>query len=269
MDNEFDDLSGTDELRAWLSRSGPIASVTVRHHMLVQQQAGVPLPSPKRAALLDPAAKARLAAAVAVERTLYRGIESRYALARGGDRDALLRGLAHGFRFDDLRITDESIERCVERDEFIGEGCEYFEFGAGRWSVLDEGIRRAAMGKADGDDDVTLFFPVPLRRAGAPRPSPRGYVGDVLDRLEQAGMGGRSEPDGVIGVIVRGAGGSARVRVDTANDAAAIAALIVGEGKWSIPAELPPIVPLLPLVIWPEGPDGPKAYDPVQQYELD
>lgn len=267
MGIEFDDLAGTDELRAWLSRSGPIASVTVTHHMLVQQQAGVPLPSPKRTALLDPSAKARLADAVAVERSLYGGIESRYATSRDEDREALLRGLAHGFRFDDLRITDESIERCVERDNWISECCEYFEFGAGRWNALDEEMRRAAMGKADGDDDVTLFFPVPLRRAGALRLSPRGYVGEVLDQLERAGLGGRSEPDGLIRVVVHCGVGSGGLRLESADKAAMVAELLAAKGGWSIPAEAPPIVPLLPIVVWPEGRGEPKAYDPVRQYE--
>ncbi len=100
-------------MRTWIAGCSPLALVRIRHHVLVQQQANSPLPNRKKFELLTPWYRARLEGAIAVEPTIYRGIESRYGLSRAEDRDAVLGGLMHGLRFDDLRITDETIERCV------------------------------------------------------------------------------------------------------------------------------------------------------------
>ena len=268
MSTNIEKLAELSDLPEWLAQSGPLTSVTIRHDRLVQQQAGTPLPNQKRSALLSPTARAQLEAAMAVERTIYHGIKSRYALSRAEDRDALLGGLMNGFRFDDLRITDESIQRCVEADQWRIEGCEFFEFRAGTWRDLDTAIQAAAVGKADGDNDVTIFFPVPLRPSSVPPLlSPCGFVGDLLGHLERAGLVSQPEADGLMAVIVHAQERAVSLTIDTAADSQLVAQIIAAQMGCTIPTARPELVPFLPLVMWPEGPDGAAAFEPGLQYE--
>lgn len=135
---------GIDELRAWLAKSGKVAEVIVRHPAIDRFEIGAPL---MRGAKQD-------LRTIAVERTTYFGIDSRYLSGKQEQFEALLDGLAHGFDGGNIRIADESMDECVADDRWRIEETDYFTARSGRWTRLSASATKRFDGKSD---DASAF----------------------------------------------------------------------------------------------------------------
>jgi hypothetical protein len=137
-------------LGSWLAKHGRPSVAFIDHSDIDGYDFGAPLVDRDACERLKAPMRARLTNIVAVERSIYAGLRSTYAIRRTGDLVALLTGLAHGWTPAALRLDRASLERCVEHDAWRIAGCEYWESRGGSWRSPPAALRAALDGKRDG-----------------------------------------------------------------------------------------------------------------------
>jgi hypothetical protein len=137
-------------LERWLSVHACAATAHIDHAAIDSFEFGAPLLVGEAREGLSATMRIRIANVVAVERSVYAGLCSSYAIKRESDRGALLSGLAHGFAPATLRLERESLERCVENDVWRLADCRYWEYSRSAWRTPPASLRRLFGGKSDG-----------------------------------------------------------------------------------------------------------------------
>lgn len=161
---------GVGGLKSWLAEHRGIAAVIVTHPAVDRFEIGDPLVDhvdedgdgedgerPRRRAR----SRTKGSPVVAVERTTYFGLQSRYAVAESGQCSAMLDGLAHGFSLRNVRIDQESMGACVESDRWEVKETEYFSPKSGRWVSLSASASSRFDGKSDEDSPFSGALLVP------------------------------------------------------------------------------------------------------------
>jgi hypothetical protein len=138
------------KLEVWLSKSSRSGTAYIDHTEINGFDFGRPLIHDEAHEGLSAPIRMRLENVVAVERSVYAGLRSRYLIKRASDRGALLSGLAHGFAPATLRLERESLERCVENDAWRLADCRYWEYSRSAWRTPPASLRRLFDGKSDG-----------------------------------------------------------------------------------------------------------------------
>lgn len=118
------------------NRYQKFACVGITHNVLTGYQFGAPEFTIKAINLSSSERKHLLNTIVAVERSVYMGLRSRYLLRLPKQREQLLRGLAHGFTHNDLRISHESLQECIDHENFRIMDCSYYELRSGIWKSV-------------------------------------------------------------------------------------------------------------------------------------
>ena len=154
-------MSVRQRLADWLVAHGRRDVVIVDHAEIDGFDFGVPLIDTEARGCLPAPMRRRLASVVAVERSVYTGLRSVYAIRRSDDLVALLSGLAHGFTPATLRLERDSLQRFVESDAWRLAGCEYCEPRSGSWHRPPNTLRAALDGKSDTRSkwNAQLFAP--------------------------------------------------------------------------------------------------------------
>lgn len=163
------------------------ACVLIQHNVLTGYQFGAPVFTRKALDLPASERKQFLNNIVAVERTLYTGLRSRYLLTLPKQREQLLRGLAYGFTHNDLRISEISLQECIDREDFEIMDCSYYELRLGIWKPVSNRLADYFCGVEDkGRWRETLYMPAPVHGTYA-RGLVRGLVRKGISRVSVRG----------------------------------------------------------------------------------
>lgn len=234
-------------LPAWLAACGRPTEAAIDHAEIDGFAFGAPLiDDDAREALSDPMRK-RIPNLVAVERSVYAGLCSSYAMQRASDCSALLAGLAHGFTAATLRLVRDSLERCVENDAWRLADCQFWESRDGAWRKPPAVLRNALGGK----DDRRCRWSAQIFAPSAP------LLGFAAYRLTLAVRTSRKSRRA----------SSLEVEIDSIDAARRAAAAIAKSCDIEIPrAERKGPSAGSPALIWPEGTTAPKARLPREQW---
>ena len=152
-----------NELKAWLATHGRISAVFVRHPAVDRFGIGAPIIAGREGDGTNRVRRGAKTASgpIAVERSTYFGLSSRYAVSDKEQFESLLAGLAHGFDVDNVRISRESMQDCVEEEQWRIEDTEYFDTKSGRWMRMPASASRKFDGKSDGASPFAAALLVP------------------------------------------------------------------------------------------------------------
>lgn len=146
------------------NRYRKFACVLIQHNVLTGYQFGAPVFTRKALGLPASERKQLLNTIVAVERTLYTGLRSRYLLTLPKQREQILRGLAYGFTHNDLRISQDSLQECIDHENFEIMDCSYYELRSGIWKPVSNRLADYFCGVEDkGRWRETLYMPAPIQ----------------------------------------------------------------------------------------------------------
>ena len=146
------------------NRYRKFACVLIQHNVLTGYQFGAPVFTRKALGLPASERKQLLNTIVAVERTLYTGLRSRYLLTLPKQREQILRGLAYGFTHNDLRISQDSLQECIDHENFEVMDCSYYEIRSGIWKPVSNRLADYFCGVEDkGRWRETLYMPAPIQ----------------------------------------------------------------------------------------------------------
>ena len=163
------------------------ACVIIQHNVLTGYQFGAPVFTRKALDLPASERKQFLNNIVAVERTLYTGLRSRYLLTLSKQREQLLRGLAYGFTHNDLRISEISLQECIDHENFEIMDCSYYELRLGIWKPVSNRLADYFCGVEDkGRWRETLYMPARVHGTYA-RGLIRGLVRKGISRVSVRG----------------------------------------------------------------------------------
>ena len=163
------------------NRYKKFACVIIQHNVLTGYQFGAPVFTRKALDLPASERKQFLNNIVAVERTLYTGLRSRYLLTLPKQREQLLRGLAYGFTHNDLRISEISLQECIDHENFEIMDCSYYELRSGIWKPVSNRLADYFCGVEDkGRWRETLYMPASVHGT---------YAKNLIRGLVQNGIG--------------------------------------------------------------------------------
>lgn len=163
------------------NRYKKFACVLIQHNVLTGYQFGAPVFTKKALGLSASERKQLLNTIVAVERTLYTGLRSRYLLTLPKQREQILRGLAYGFTHNDLRISQDSLQECIDHENFEVMDCSYYEIRSGIWKPISNRLVDYFCGVEDkGRWRETLYMPASVHGT---------YAKNLIRGLVQNGIG--------------------------------------------------------------------------------
>jgi hypothetical protein len=169
------------------NRYKKFACVLIQHNVLTGYQFGAPVFTRNALDLAASERKQFLNNIVAVERTLYTGLRSRYLLTLPKQREQLLRGLAYGFTHNDLRISQDSLQECIDHENFEIMDCSYYELRSGIWKPVSNRLADYFCGVEDkGRWRETLYMPASVHGTYA-RGFIRGLVRKGISRVSVRG----------------------------------------------------------------------------------
>jgi hypothetical protein len=223
------------------------ATAHIDHAAIDSFEFGDPLIGSEAREGLSAIMRIRIANVVAVERSVYAGLRSSYAIKRASDRGALLSGLAHGFAPATLRLERESLERCVENDAWRLADCRYWEYSRSAWRTPPASLRRLFDGKSDGRSRWSARIFAPAEPA----------VGFAAYRLTL--VVGKSQKAKRASLL--------EIEIDSKATARHAAEAIANACGSEIPrAEGMPPSAGSPALIWPEGTTASKSRLPREQW---